>query len=153
MPDTAATSPTGPTPRLLERARHAARLRHLSRSTERAYLSWVKRFVRYHKLRHPESMGEAQAREFLTDLAVERSVSASTQKRALSALLFLYRDVLGTGLDWIDGIPKPREPRKLPVVVTREETRAVRQRDRRPPRTGSQGPENGAATSARRTTA
>jgi site-specific recombinase XerD len=91
-------------PRLLDQVRNAARLRHLSRRTEEAYIHWVRRFVLFHDKRHPRDVGGPEISEFLYWLAVERRVSASTQNQALGALLFLYRNVLGTETGWIDGV-------------------------------------------------
>jgi integron integrase len=105
--------------------RDAVRVRHYSRRTEAAYLGWVRRFVRFHDLRHPETMAEPEIAAFLTDLAVRGQVSSSTQNQALAALLFLYRDVLGHQLTWTDDVVRAKRPRKLPVVLAREEVRLV----------------------------
>jgi integron integrase len=112
----------------MERVRGAARLRHYSRSTERSYSAWIRRYIRHHGLRHPETLGAVEVREFLTSLATEDGVSASTQTQALSALLFLYRDVLGTDIGRVDGIVRAKAPRRLPVVLTVDETRRVLRR-------------------------
>lgn len=111
--------------RLLERVRAKIRTRHYSSRTEQAYVDWVRRFVKFHGRRHPSTMGEPEIAAFLTYLAVERGVSASTQNQALAALLFLYRHVLGTGLDLIEGIPTAKRPLRLPVVLSPAEVRAV----------------------------
>src|SRR5712691_9693656 len=97
MPDgqTFQDHPGGRPPKLLDRVRHAIRLRHYSRRTEEAYVHWIRRYIVFHRKTHPSEMGAAEISTFLTWLAVERRVSASTQNQALSALLFLYKDVLG----------------------------------------------------------
>ena len=107
--------------RLVDRIREAARLRHLSRRTEKAYTGWIRRFVLFHRKRHPRAMGAREVTEFLTHLATEREVAASTQNQALSALLFLYRDVLGMELPWMDEIVRAKRTRRLPVVLSRAE--------------------------------
>lgn len=111
--------------RLLERVRAKVRTRHYSPRTERAYVDWVRRFVLFHGRRHPSAMGEREVAAFLTHLATERRVSASTQNQALAALLFLYRHVLGTNLDLIEGIRCAKRPLRLPVVLSQAEVRAV----------------------------
>ncbi len=115
----------GRAPTLLGRAREVARLKHYSRRTEKSYLSWIRRYIRFRRGRHPRELGEADVSAFLTGLAVDANVSSSTQNQALCALLFLYRDVLGTDLPWIDGLVRARKSRSLPVVLTREEVQAV----------------------------
>jgi Phage integrase, N-terminal SAM-like domain len=90
-------------PRLLEQVRTVARVKHYSLKTEHAYLNWIKRFIFYHNKQHPKEMGEGEIRQFLAHLAVNLHVSASTQTVALSALLFLYRDVLKIPLPYIEG--------------------------------------------------
>ncbi len=117
--------PTAPKPRLLDRVRQALRARHLSRRTEEAYVAWIRRFILFHGKRHPAQMGAPEVTTFLSSLAVHGRVAASTQNQALSALLFLYRDVLGADLPWLDGIVRAKRPARLPVVLTREEVRAV----------------------------
>lgn len=112
-------------PRLLDRVHDAARLRHLSRSTERVYAHWVRRYVLHHGKRHPREMGEAEVNAFLTDLAVRAGVSASTQNQALSALLFLYDAVLGRPLDRVEGVVRARRSRRLPAVLTPTEVEQV----------------------------
>ncbi|HQG55022.1 MAG TPA: integron integrase [Thermoleophilia bacterium] len=105
--------------------RTALRARHYSRRTEQAYCLWVRRYIRFHGLRHPREMGEAEINAFLTHLATEREVSASTQNQALSALLFLYRNVLQRPVGDLGGVVRARRPRRLPVVLTRDEVAAV----------------------------
>jgi integron integrase len=117
-----------PKPRLLDRVRDAIRARHYSRSTEKTYVHWIKRYIFFHGKRHPADMGAPEASAFLTSLAVHDKVASSTQNQALSALLFLYRDVLGTELPWLDDIVRAKRPVHLPVVLTRDEVRAVLQR-------------------------
>jgi integron integrase len=112
-------------PKLLEQVRLAIRSRHYSPKTERAYAGWVKRFVLFHGRRHPAEMGEKEVTQFLSALATRDRVSASTQNQALSALLFLYREVLGWDLDWLDGLVRAKRPQRLPVVLTRAEVGSV----------------------------
>src|SRR5439155_24558207 len=88
---------------------------------------WIRRFIFFHDKRHPADMGAAEVTAFLTSLAVRDKVAASTQNQALSALLFLYRDVLGVDLPWLADVVRAKRPQYLPVVLTREETRAVLQ--------------------------
>ena len=114
-----------PPPKLLDRVRHAIRLRHLSRYTERAYVGWVRRFILHHGKRHPEMMGEPEITSFLSFLAETRQVSPSTQNQALAALLFLYRDVLGRDVAWLDDLVRAKPRRRLPVVLSPEEVSAV----------------------------
>ena len=109
-------------PRLLNRVRDKIRLKHYSIRTEQAYTDWIKRFVLFHKKRHPTDMGAAEVEEFLTHLAVAGKVSASTQNQAKSALLFLYREVLAMELPWLDDVAKAKSAKRLPVVLTVAET-------------------------------
>src|SRR5215213_3046207 len=108
-------------PKLLDRVRAVARVRHLSLRTEQAYSDWIKRFILFHRKRHPDEMGPEEIRHFLSHLAVEGKVSASTQNVALCALLFLYRDVLRVELPYVEGIERAKRPTRLPVVFTRQE--------------------------------
>ncbi len=112
-------------PRLLDQLRDRIRLRHYSIRTEAAYSDWVRRFVLFHGKRHPREMGQAEVEAFLTHLAVAGRVAASTQNQAKSALLFLYKDVLGFELPWLSGVQSAKRPQRLPVVLTRAEVRAV----------------------------
>ena len=107
-------------PRLLDRLSHALRVRHAAPRTEESYSNWVARFIRFHNMRHPNTMGTVEIEMFLTDLAVNGHVSASTQNQAFSALLFLYHHVLGIELQRIDAI-RARRPKRLPTVLSREE--------------------------------
>ena len=111
--------------RLIPSVRRAMRARHMSRLTEEAYVRWIVRYVRYHGLRHPKTLGEREMREFLSHLAADRNVSASTQSQALAALLFLYGDVLREPVGWIEDVVRARRPHHLPVVMTRDEVMAV----------------------------
>jgi integron integrase len=119
-------------PRLLTRVRRSIRLRHYSRRTEKAYVGWIKRFVFFNGTRHPDTMGEREVMLFLTDLAVRKHVSASTQNQAFSALLFLYRDVLGRALAGLDEGVRAKRPEQLPVVLSRREVERILDRMRGP---------------------
>ncbi len=114
-----------PKPRLLDRVRQAIRARHYSRRTEKAYAAWIKRYIFFHGKRHPADMGAAEVARFLTALAVQSKVAASTQNQALSALLFLYRIVLGVELPWLDDVVRAKRPQYLPIVLTQDEVGAV----------------------------
>jgi integrase len=116
--------PQPPPPRLLERLRHVLRVRHYSRRTEDCYVHWARRFILFHHKRHPRSMGAAEVEQFLTHLAVEEHVSASTQNQALNALLFLYTQVLDIDLGRLDAV-RARRGKRLPVVLSVEEVRRV----------------------------
>jgi integron integrase len=111
--------------KLLEQVRTTARLRHLSLKTEKVYLQHIKRFILFHGKRHPRELGEDHIRDYLSDLAVNRNISASTQNVALAALLFLYRDVLKLALNRIEDVERARVSRRLPVVLTKTEVSAV----------------------------
>jgi integron integrase len=112
-------------PRLLDRVRLEARRRHYSRRTEQSYAAWVRRFVLFHGKRHPQEMGAGEVVAFLSHLATEGDVTASTQNQALSALVFLYRHVLDRELEGLDAAVRASRPSVLPVVLGREEVRAV----------------------------
>jgi putative addiction module killer protein len=112
-------------PTLLDRMHAALRARHYARRTEKAYCLWAERYIRFHKMRHPSEMGEAEINAFLTYLAVECKVSASTQNQALAGLLFLYRSVIGREVGDLTGVIRARKQKRLPVVLTREEVRAL----------------------------
>lgn len=109
------------TPRLLDQVRDAIRVRHYSRRTEDTYVHWIRRFILFHAKRHPREMGEREITAFLTYLAVQKNVAASTQNQALSALLFLYQKVLEMPVDWLDDVVRARRPKRLPVVLSRDE--------------------------------
>lgn len=115
----------GGKPKLLDRLREALRSRHYSRRTEQAYCHWVKRFIFFHNVRHPAEMAEPEINAFLTHLAIKEKVSASTQNQALSALLFLYRHVLDRQIGDLGEVIRARRPKRLPVVLTRGEVKAV----------------------------
>ena len=119
------SSPPLQSKRLLDQVRERARYLHYSLRTEKAYVYWVRWFVRFHNLRHPRDMAAAEVQAFLTMLAAERRVASSTHNQALSALLFLYREVLGAELPWLDGLQRPSRPKRIPVVLTREEVAAL----------------------------
>jgi integron integrase len=117
----------------LDRVRDPLRTRHYSRRTEDAYVAWIRRYIIFHGKRHPAELGAPEVTRFLTSLAVDGRVAASTQNQALSALLFLYRDVLGVELPWLDDIARAKRPTRLPVVLTRDEVRALLERLSGPP--------------------
>ena len=108
-------------PRLLDQMSHALRSRHYSPKTEKAYTHWVKRFIHFHDRRHPAEMGEVEINAYLTHLAVEEKVSASTQNQALAGILFLYRHVLGREIGDLGDVVRARKPQRVPVVMTRDE--------------------------------
>ena len=114
-----------PPPRLLDQVRVAIRSRHYARRTEVAYTEWVRRFVVFHRMRHPKEMSEPEVTAFLSHLATARKVSASTQNQALAALLFLYREVLKQDLPWLNDVVRAKPTLRIPVVLTREETAAL----------------------------
>ncbi len=127
IPAPAEPIPSGPFagPDLPVLLRAEVRKRHYSGRTEDAYADWIVRFLRFHGNRDPRNMGKDEVERFLSHLAVEKDVAASTQNQALSALLFLYRDVLGIRLEWLDGVVRAKRPKRLPVVLTRDEVAAV----------------------------
>jgi integrase len=108
-----------------EVARENIRTRHLAFRTEQAYLHWMRRYVKFHARRHPREMGRLEVEAFLSHLAVDAKVAASTQNQALQALLFLYRQVLDVELPWLDNVTRASRPKRLPVVLSRAEVRAV----------------------------
>lgn len=118
------TPPTTP-PKLLDQLRAKIRLRHYSIRTETQYVHWVRRFILFHGKRHPKDMGGPEVEAFLNHLALEGNVAASTQNQALSALLFLYREVLEQDLPWMDGVVRAKRPARLPVVLTEREVSEV----------------------------
>jgi integron integrase len=118
-------TPAGRSPRLLTQVRERIRRLNYSYRTEQAYTYWVRYFILFSGKRHPRELGKAAIERFLTHLAVECNVAASTQNQALSALLFLYRHVLEIELDWLDGVVRAKRPVRVPVVLTREEVAAV----------------------------
>jgi integron integrase len=114
-----------PAPRLYDRTVEVLRVRHYSRRTEEAYVHWMRRYIEFHQHRHPCQLAEGDVNRFLTHLAVKEHVAASTQNRALSAILFLYEHVLEQPLDRIEGVVRARRPKRLPVVLTVDEVSRV----------------------------
>jgi len=114
-----------PTPKLLDQVRTVIRVKHFSLSTEKAYVAWIRRFILFHGKRHPLYMGEDEIRQFISYLAVDAKISASTQTVALSALLFLYREVLKQELPYVANIERAKRAKRLPVVFTRNEVQQV----------------------------
>lgn len=112
-------------PKLLDQVRGKIRLKHYSIRTEQAYVDWIKRFILHNGKKHPNELGAEEVEAFLTHLAVQGRVAASTQNQAKSALLFLYREVLGDELPWLDNVEQAKAPKRLPVVLTREEVQKV----------------------------
>jgi len=112
-------------PKLLVQVRQAVRLRHYSPRTEESYVGWIRRYIRFHGMRHPRELGASEVTRFLTALAERGRLSASSQAQALSALLFLYRDVLRCELDPVGEIARAKQPVRLPVVLDREEVRLL----------------------------
>jgi len=112
-------------PKLLDQVREAIRVKHYSIRTEEAYVNWIKRYILFHNKRHPREMGVSEIETFLTHLAVEGHVAASTQNQALSALLFLYREVLRIDLERPVDAVRAKQPKRVPTVLTREEVRKV----------------------------
>lgn len=122
-------TPSAPTPpKLLDQVRDKIRVKHYSIRTETQYLQWIKRFIFFHGKQHPRNLGAGEVEAFLSHLATEGSVSASTQNQALSALLFLYREVLGIVLPWMDTMVRAKKPQRLPVVLNRSEVTLVLER-------------------------
>lgn len=113
------------TPKLLDQVRHRIRVKHYSIRTEETYLSWIRRFIFFHQKRHPREMGTREIEAFLTHLAVDGNVAASTQNQALSAILFLYKEVLELELPWLEDVTRAKKPQRLPVVMTPDETRRL----------------------------
>jgi integron integrase len=113
------------TPKLLDQVRASIRTKHYSRRTEKAYTGWIRRYIGFHRLRHPNTMHEADVLSFLTALARDRRVSASTQNQALCAVLFLYREVLGRPPEWGASLVRAHRPVRLPVVLSKNEVASV----------------------------
>src|SRR5437763_11123436 len=124
LPDSPVQSKPNP-PRLVDRVRDVMRLKHYSLRTERTYWDWIERFIRFHGMRHPSEMAEAEVGAFLTHLARDGKVAAATQNQALSALLFLYKEVLKQEIGWLEGVERAKKPARLPVVLTRDEVHKV----------------------------
>src|SRR4030095_5289797 len=123
-----AEGPTSSGPKLLDQVREAIRVRHYSYRTEQQYVAWIRRYIRFHDMRHPRTLGGADISAFLTHLATKCNVASSTQAQALAALLFLYKKVLEIELPWLDQIVRSRRPKRLPVVLSRTEVREVLRR-------------------------
>jgi site-specific recombinase XerD len=112
-------------PKLLEQVVARMRVKHYSLRTEKSYVDWIKRYIWHHGKRHPKDLGAAEVEAFLSHLAVTRNVSASTQNQAKRALLFLYKEVLGVQLPWLDNVTQAKVPKRLPVVLTKYEVQAL----------------------------
>jgi integron integrase len=112
-------------PRLLDQVRDAIRARHYSYRTEQAYVGWIRRYILFHRKRHPVEMGKVDIERFLTALAVDRHVAASTQNQALAALLFLYKEVLRKDPGWLEGVVRAKRPQRLPIVLTGSEVEVL----------------------------
>jgi len=128
MPDMTATLSdkfTRNKPKLLDQVRDVIRLKHFSIRTEQSYIHWIRRFILFHHKRHPRDMAETEVTEFLTHLARDGGVAASTQNQALSALLFLYKEVLKQEMGWLKGVERAKRPVRLPVVLTRDEVHKI----------------------------
>jgi len=121
----AAATRSAPHGKLIPRLRAALRVRHYSLKTQKAHVHWVRRYVHFHRMRHPQQMGAREVTAFLNYLAHDRSVAAATQNQALCALLFLYRHVLDAQLPWLDGLVRAKRARRLPTVLTVSEVQAV----------------------------
>jgi integron integrase len=120
------TAPTAaPKPKLLDQVRQGIRTRHYSPKTEESYVHWIKRFIFFHNKRHPAEMGEAEIGRFLSSLATNSHVSASTQNQALNALLFFYREILKKDIGYVNGVVRAKRPHRLPVVLTRQEVKSI----------------------------
>lgn len=124
MQNTSLSSPENP-PKLLDQVRAKIRLKHYSIRTEQAYTDWIKRFIVHFGKRHPRDLGASEVEQFLTHLAVNGKVAASTQNQAKAALLFLYKEVLAIELPWLDNVEQAKAPKRLPVVLNRDEIQAI----------------------------
>lgn len=116
---------SAPPVKLLDQVRDRIRYKHYSLRTEHSYVQWVKRFILFHGKRHPNTMGAREVESYLSYLSNEGNVSASTHQQALSALLFLYKEVLGMELPWLEDISRPKKPTRLPVVLTETEIKKL----------------------------
>jgi integron integrase len=112
-------------PKLLDQVRDVIRRKHFSIRTEQSYVDWIRRFILFHNKRHPRDMAEAEVTQFLTHLARDGRVAASTQNQALSALLFLYKQVLKQEIGWLEGVERAKPSARLPVVLTRDEVHKI----------------------------
>src|SRR5216110_1043626 len=115
----------GHKPKLLDQVRDVIRRKHYSIRTEQAYIDWIRRFILFHGKRHPAEMAEEEVAQFLTHLARDLNVAASTQNQALSALLFLYKEVLKQEIGWLDNVQRAKRPARLPVVLSPGEVRRI----------------------------
>ncbi len=118
-------SPPSPKPKLLDQVRQAIRTRHYSGKTEKAYVHWIRRFIFFHSKRYPAEMAEPEIGRFLSTLATDGHVSASTQNQAFNAILFLYHEILNKKIGLIDGVVRAKRPQRLPVVLTQEEIKRI----------------------------
>ncbi len=125
MQGTLAGMPAENKPKLLDQVRNVIRIKHYSIRTEQAYVDWIKRFILFHGKRHPGEMAEEEVAQFLTHLARDMNVAASTQNQALSALLFLYKEVLKHEIGWLEKVERAKKPPKLPVVLSRSEVKEI----------------------------
>jgi integrase len=124
MENTSLNSPVS-SPKLLDQVRDKIRLKHYSIRTEQAYTEWIKRYILFFGKRHPRDMGAREVEQFLTHLAVNGKVAASTQNQDKAALLFLYKEVLAIELPWLDNVQQAKAPKRLPVVLNRDEIQAI----------------------------
>ncbi len=113
--------------KLLQQVRNVLRVKHYSIRTEESYVRWIEYYIRFHHNQNPAQMGKMEAQNFLTHLAVQKKVAASTQNQALSALLFLYKEVLGQPLEWLNDVERAKRPERIPTVFTRKEVKAILQ--------------------------
>ena len=125
MADRLVRAPSAGKPKLLDQVRDVIRRKHYRIRTEQAYIDWINRFIIYHGKRHPGEMAEEEVAEFLTHLARDLNVAASTQNQALSALLFLYKEVLKHEIGWLQKVERAKKPLKLPVVLSRGEIKQI----------------------------
>src|SRR5438046_4352840 len=125
MPQNVTTAPQPLKRKLLDQVGDTIRRKHFSIRTEQSYTNWIRRFILFHDKRHPRDMAEAEVTEFLTHLAREGRVAGSTQNQALSALLFLYKEVLKQEIGWLKGVERAKKPARLPVVLTRDEVHKI----------------------------
>ncbi len=125
MSATIVSGPPGNKPKLLQQVRDVIRRKQYSIRTEQVYVDWIKRFILYHNKRHPNEMAQEEVAEFLTHLARDRNVAPATQNQALSALLFLYKEVLKQQIGWLENVERARKPSKLPVVLSHAEMKRV----------------------------
>src|SRR5262245_54505282 len=124
-PIVATSGPSQGQPRLLDQVRSAIRRRNYSYRTEESYIHWIKRFIHFHGVSHPLEMGEPEVTAFLNSLVAGRGAAAATQNQALSSILFLYKEVLGKPLDWLDGLVRSKRPARVPTVLTAAEVQRL----------------------------